>query len=111
MVRKIHEHGARKIRPSRHRLEHGALDYRECVGDDVPMGKLTSFPRSVKMKRNEVVIFSWVTYKSRKHRDAVMAKVMTDPRLTPMMKPGAVPFDGKRMIFGGFKTIVSASGK
>lgn len=90
-------------------LDHGAIDYRECVGDDVPMGKLTSFPRSVKLKPAETVVFAWVTYKSRKHRDAVMAKVMTDPRLKSMMDSKTMPFDGKRMIFGGFKTIVSAS--
>ena len=88
-------------------MEHGALDYRECVADDTPKGKITSFPRSVKLKPGEIVIFSWATYKSRKHRDAVMAKVMKDPRMQDMMKPGGVPFDGKRMIFGGFETFVT----
>jgi uncharacterized protein YbaA (DUF1428 family) len=87
--------------------DHGALDYRECVADDVTWGKRTSFPRSVKQKPNETVIFSWITYKSRKHRDAVNKKVMTDKRLAKMMTPGAMPFDTKRMIFGGFKTIVA----
>lgn len=89
-------------------LEHGALDYRECVADDVKKGKWTSFPRSVKLKAGETVIFSWVTYKSRKQRDAVLAKVMKDPRLAAMMNPKNVPFDGKRMIYGGFKTFVTA---
>ena len=89
-------------------LEHGALDYRECVAEDVKVGKLTSFPRSVKMKTGETVVFSWVTYKSRKHRDTVLAKVMKDPRLAAMMNPKNMPFDGKRMIYGGFDTIVTA---
>ena len=89
-------------------LDHGALDYRECVAEDVKVGKVTSFPRSVKVKKGETVIFSWITYKSRKHRDAVMAKVMKDPRLAPMMNPKNMPFDGRRMIFGGFDTIVTA---
>ena len=88
--------------------DHGALDYRECVADDVKVGKLTSFPRSVKMKPSETVVFSWITYKSRKHRDKVNAKVMKDPRLAAMMDPKAMPFDGKRMIYGGFEVVVSA---
>jgi len=86
--------------------DHGAIDYCEAVADDAPVGKLTSFPRSVKMKSNETVIFSYVTYKSRKHRDAVMKKVMKDPRLAKMMDPKKMPFDGKRMIFGGFKVAI-----
>jgi uncharacterized protein YbaA (DUF1428 family) len=86
--------------------DHGALDYRECVADDVKVGKTTSFPRSVKRKANETVVFAWITYKSRKHRDAVMKKVMTDKRLEAFMNPKDMPFDTKRMIFGGFKTIV-----
>jgi uncharacterized protein YbaA (DUF1428 family) len=86
--------------------EHGALDYRECVAEDVKKGKWTSFPQSVKLKPNETVVFSWITYKSRKHRDKVNAKVMKDPRLAKMMDPKAMPFDGKRMIFGGFETLV-----
>jgi uncharacterized protein YbaA (DUF1428 family) len=85
--------------------EHGALDYRECVAEDVKKGKWTSFPQSVKLKPNETVVFSWITYKSRKHRDKVNAKVMKDPRLAKM-DPKAMPFDGKRMIFGGFETLV-----
>jgi uncharacterized protein YbaA (DUF1428 family) len=86
--------------------DHGALEYRECVGDDVKVGKLTSFPRSVKLKRGETVFFSWIVYKSRAHRDRVNAKVMKDPRLAAMMDPKAMPFDAKRMIYGGFKVLV-----
>ena len=86
--------------------EHGALEYIECVADDVKPGKHTSFPQSVKLKPAEVVVFSWIVYKSRKERDRVMAKVMKDPRLAKMMNPKTMPFDGKRMIFGGFKTFV-----
>lgn len=88
--------------------EHGALEYREWVGDDVPVGKITSFTRSVQLKPGETVIFSWITYKSRAHRDRVNAKVMKDPRLTEMMNPKTLPFDAKRMIFGGFKTLMKA---
>ncbi len=84
----------------------GALAYTECVAEDAPKGKITSFPRSVKLKPSETVIFSWILYKSRKHRDAVMKKVMGDPRLADMMDPKAMPFDAKRMIFGGFKVAV-----
>ena len=88
--------------------EYGALDYFECVADDVKVGKLTSFPRSVKLKPNETVVFSWITYMSRKHRDKVNANVMKDPRIANMMDPKAMPFDGKRMIYGGFEVFVSA---
>jgi uncharacterized protein YbaA (DUF1428 family) len=88
--------------------DHGALDYRECVADDVKDGNLTSFPRSVKMKPSETEVFSWITYKSRKHRDKVNAKVMKDPRLADMMDFKKLPFDGKRMIYGGFEVFVSA---
>ena len=87
-------------------LEHGALDYRECVADDVSWGKRTSFPRSVKQKPTETVIFAYITYKSRKHRDAVNKKVMADKRMKQFMDMKSMPFDGKRMIYGGFKTIV-----
>jgi uncharacterized protein YbaA (DUF1428 family) len=87
-------------------MEYGALEYHECVADDVPLGKVTSFPRSVKLKTGEVVVFSWIMYKSRTHRDRVNSKVMRDPRITAM-DPKSMPFDGKRMIYGGFKTIVS----
>ncbi|MGE0238966.1 MAG: DUF1428 domain-containing protein [Parvibaculaceae bacterium] len=85
--------------------EYGALDYKECVADDVPMGKITSFPRSVKRKPNETVIFAWITYKSRAARDRINKKVMADPRLGAM-GPENSPFDSKRMIYGGFKVIV-----
>jgi uncharacterized protein YbaA (DUF1428 family) len=86
--------------------EYGAIEYIECAADDVKPGKLTSFPQSVKLKAGEVVVFSWILYKSRKDRDRINAKVMSDPRLANMMDPKALPFDGKRMIFGGFKTLV-----
>ena len=88
--------------------EHGALEFRECVADDVKVGKWTSFPRSVKLKRGETVVFSYIVYKSRADRDRVNAKVMSDPRLAKMMNPSAMPFDGKRMIYGGFKVLVEA---
>jgi uncharacterized protein YbaA (DUF1428 family) len=87
--------------------EHGALEFRECVADDVKVGKWTSFPRSVKLKPSETVVFSWITYKSRAHRDRVNAKVMKDKRITSM-DPKTMPFDGKRMIYGGFKVLVEA---
>ena len=87
---------------------HGALEFHECVADDVPHGKRTSFPRSVKLKRGETVILSYIVYKSRKHRDRVNAKVMKDPRLAAMMKAEEMPFDTKRMIYGGFKVFVTA---
>ncbi len=87
--------------------EHGALEFRECVADDVKKGKWTSFPRSVKLKPSETVVFSYIVYKSRAHRDQVNAKVMKDKRITGMdMKD--MPFDGKRMIYGGFKVFVEA---
>jgi uncharacterized protein YbaA (DUF1428 family) len=86
--------------------DHGALAFRECVADDVKVGKWTSFPRSVKLKRGETVVWSYIVYKSRAHRDRVNAKVMKDPRMTSIMNPKALPFDGKRMIFGGFKVLV-----
>ncbi len=86
--------------------EYGALEYRECIADDVKPGKVTSFPQAVKLKNNEVVWFSWVVYKNRKHRDRVMGKVMKDKRLASMMDPKLMPFDGKRMFYGGFKMAV-----
>ena len=89
-------------------LDHGALEYRECIADDVKWGKRTSFPRSVKRKASETVWFSWIVYKNRKSRDRVMAKVMKDKRLASMMDPKKMPFDAKRMIFGGFKVVVDA---
>jgi uncharacterized protein YbaA (DUF1428 family) len=78
--------------------EHGALDFVECIGDDVPYGEVTSFPRAVLAKEDEVVVFSWIVYRNRTERDAINAKVMADPRLDKEM-----PFDGKRLIFGGFE--------
>ncbi len=81
-------------------MEHGALSYVECVADDTPYGELTSFPRAVMATDDEVVIFSWITYESRQKRDEVNAKVMADPRMQP--DPATMPFDGKRMIYGGF---------
>ena len=86
--------------------EHGALEYIECVADDVKPGKHTSFPQSVKLKADEVVVFSFIVFKSRAQRDRINAKVFSDPRLKSMMNPKAMPFDGKRMFFGGFKTLV-----
>jgi uncharacterized protein YbaA (DUF1428 family) len=87
--------------------EHGALEFRECVADDVKVGKLTSFPRSVKVKPGETVMFSWIVYKSRRDRDRINAKAMSDPRLADM-DIKALPFDAKRMIYGGFKVVVDA---
>jgi uncharacterized protein YbaA (DUF1428 family) len=87
--------------------EHGALAFHECVADDVKPGKWTSFPQSVKLKPDETVMFSWIMYKSRAHRDRVNKKVMADPRLAKMMNPQAMPFDGKRMIYGGFRVMLS----
>jgi uncharacterized protein YbaA (DUF1428 family) len=87
--------------------EYGALEYREWVAEDVKVGKRTSFPRSVKLKPGETVVFSWIVYKSRAHRDRVNAKVMKDPRLADMMDPKTLPFDGKRMIYGGFAPLVA----
>jgi uncharacterized protein YbaA (DUF1428 family) len=86
--------------------EHGALEFRECIADDVKWGKRTSFPRSVKQKSGETVFFSYIVYKSRAARDRINAKVMKDKRLAKMMDPKAMPFDAKRMIWGGFKTVV-----
>jgi uncharacterized protein YbaA (DUF1428 family) len=84
--------------------KHGALDYIECMGDDVPPGKITSFPMSVKLKKDEVVFFSWIVYKSRAHRDRVNKLVMADPKLK--MDMSKMPFDAKRMIWGGFKSVL-----
>lgn len=86
--------------------EHGALEYYEFVEDDVPPGKLTSFPLSVKRKKDEVVLFSWIVYTSRAQRDRVNKKVMADPRIAAMGGPEKMPFDARRMIFGGFKPLV-----
>ncbi len=88
--------------------EHGALEYRECIGDDLDVEMGVPFPRMVKLKPDETVVFSWIVYKSRTHRDRVNAKVMKDPRLAEMMDPKAMPFDVKRMTYGGFKIIIDA---
>jgi len=84
--------------------EYGALDYREWIADDVKPGKLTSFPQSVQLGPDELVVFSWIVYKSRAHRDEVNAKVMKDPRMK--QEPATWPFDGKRMIYGGFAPLL-----
>lgn len=88
--------------------DHGALEFRECMADDVKPGKWTSFPRSVKLKRGETVFFSYIVYKSRAQRDRVNAKVMKDPRIKAMGNFKDMPFDARRMIYGGFKVLVDA---
>ena len=88
--------------------DHGALQYVECLADDAKRGKITSFPQSVKLKRGEIVVFSWIVYKSRSHRDQVLKKVMSDRRLTELFNGNAMPFDGMRMIWGGFKPFLKA---
>jgi uncharacterized protein YbaA (DUF1428 family) len=107
---------ARKNLPAYRRLarkagriwrEHGALEFRESIADDVSWGKRTSFPRSVKQKNGETVFFSYIVYKSRADRDRINAKVMKDKRLAKMMELKALPFDAKRMIWGGFKTVIA----
>lgn len=86
--------------------EHGALQVWECVGDDVKTGKVTSFPQAVQLKEGETVVFSWIVFNNREERDRINEKVMADPRLKDMMDPKALPFDGMRMFWGGFKSIV-----
>jgi len=88
--------------------EHGALEFRECVGDDLNVQMGIPFPRMIRLKRGETVFFSWVVFKSRAQRDRVNTKVMKDPRLAKMMDPKAMPFDFKRMVYGGFKVLVDA---
>lgn len=87
-------------------LEHGALEYRECTGDDLNIKMGVPFPRLTKAKKGETVVFSWIVYKSKKHRNSVNAKVMKDPRLEGMMDVNKMPFDMKRMTYGGFNTLV-----
>lgn len=89
-------------------MEHGALDYKECVSEDLKAPHVTPFPQGIRSKAGEAVIFSWILYKSRAHRDTVNAKVMKDPRLTSMMGGMDMPFDMKRMLYGGFEVIVSS---
>jgi uncharacterized protein YbaA (DUF1428 family) len=86
--------------------EHGALEYRECIAEDVKPGEVTSFPQSVQLEPDETVVFAWITYHSRAHRDEVNAKVIADPRMKDDLS--AMPFDGQRMIYGGFETLVEA---
>lgn len=88
--------------------ECGALEYVEAAADDVKKGKVTSFQQSVKLKAGETVVFAYIVYRSRKHRDSVMKKFMSDPRVQKLCVPGAMPFDGLRMFWGGFKTIVKS---
>lgn len=86
--------------------EHGALEFRECVGEDLQVKQVVTFPRTLKLKGGETAVFSWIVFKSRAHRDRVNAKVMKDPRLAKMMNEKAPPFDSKRIVYGGFKTVV-----
>ena len=86
--------------------EHGALDYKECAGDDLNVKGMVPFTRRIKVKPGETVVFSWIVFRSRAHRDRVNAKVMKDPRLADMMDSKAMPFDLKRMVYGGFRVIV-----
>lgn len=86
--------------------EHGALQFCECIAEDVKPGKLTSFPQAVNLEPDETVMFSWIVYESRARRDEVNDRVMKDPRMAEMMKPEAMPFDGKRMIYGGFEVML-----
>lgn len=88
--------------------EHGALEYRECVGDDLDVKCGLPFPKGIKTKPGETVVFAWIVHKSRAHRDRVNAKVMKDPRVASLCDPKKMPFDCSRMLYGGFKTIVSA---
>ncbi len=92
-------------------LEHGALDYKECVGDDLAVKIGMPFPRGIRIKRGETVVFSWIVYKSRAHRDRVNAKVMKDPRIAGSCDPANMPFDTRRMLYGGFKVMVEARAK
>lgn len=91
--------------------DHGALDYKECAGDDLKVKGLTPFPRLARLKPGETVFFSYIVYKSKAHRNQVNAKVMKDPRLAEMMDPKKMPFDLKRMAYGGFKVLVDVPGK
>lgn len=88
-------------------MDHGALEYVECIGDDL-QGLKASFPKQMRCKPDETVVFAWVRYKSKAHRDRVNAKVMKDPRIAAMMGPESAPFDMRRMLYGGFKTLVEA---
>jgi uncharacterized protein YbaA (DUF1428 family) len=87
-------------------MEHGALEYRECVGDDLSPKGVQPFGKRLRLQRGETVLFSWIVYRSRAHRDRVNAKVMQDPRIGRMMGDGSMPFDPKRMMYGGFRVFV-----
>ena len=87
--------------------EHGAIDYKECLGDDIDVKNVVPFSRAIRLKPGETVVFSWIVFKSRSHRDRVNARVMKDPRLAKMMDPKKAPFDTKRMVYGGFTILVS----
>lgn len=87
--------------------DHGALEYRECIGDDMNIKWAVPFPKIMKAKPGETIVLSWIVYKSRKDRDKINAKVMKDPRLAKMMDPAKMPFDFKRMVFGGFNILVN----
>lgn len=104
-MEKIEEYKAFSERMGMLWKEHGALEYIECIADDVKPGKLTSFPQSVNLEPNETVVFSWISYESREHRDKVNAAVMQDHRMAGM-SPHSMPFDGKRLIWGGFKVFI-----
>ena len=106
--RKLQAYRRMAQKASRIWRDHGALEFRECVADDVKPGKRTSFPQSVKLKRGETVFFSFIVFKSRAHRDRVNARVMKDPRITGMGDMKDMPFDVGRMIYGGFKVLVDA---
>jgi uncharacterized protein YbaA (DUF1428 family) len=107
-VPKKHVQAYRRIAQKAGRIwrEHGALEYRECIGDDLDVKMGMSFARSIKLKRGETVVFAWIVFKSRAHRDGVNAKVMKDPRIAKMVDPKSMPFDPKRMVYGGFKIMV-----
>jgi uncharacterized protein YbaA (DUF1428 family) len=87
--------------------EYGALDYKECAGDDLKAPFSQSFPKGIRVKAGETVVFSWIVYKSKAHRDRVNAQIMKDPRIAAMCDPKDMPFDGQRMLYGGFKIVVS----
>jgi len=104
--KKLDEYKAKARKMGKLWKEHGALDYVECVGDNIDPGKVTSFPRSVMLKRTETVVLAWLTFTSRAHHDRVMGKAMADPRMQKLMNAKDMPFDGKRMFWGGFEVMV-----
>ena len=106
--RRLHAYRRMAQKASKIWHEHGALEYRECVGDDLAVKIGMPFPKGIKTKPGETVVFAYIVYKSRMHRDQVNAKVMNDPRIAGMCDPKDMPFDCKRMLYGGFQTIVEA---